>query len=266
MAKHNHQSNCNFKRTVIILLTLILICGIILFIKIKLTEHIENEMQRDVSKVLDTIDVPDEIEATDNTSISITTERMLKVKELQKENTDIVGWIEISGTNINYPVLQGEDNDYYLKHNYKHEYISTGSIFLDKDYDFNKPSDNLLIYGHRNKVGLMFDELIKYKDESFYKEHKTIRFTTEKSDDTYEVMSVFYSRVYYTDETNVFRYYNFVNAKNGLDYAEFVKNAKESSLYDTGVTAIYGNQLMTLSTCDYSQQNGRFAVIAKKVY
>ena len=73
MAKHNHQSNCNFKRTVIILLTLILICGIILFIKIKLTEHIENEMQRDVSKVLDTIDVPDEIEATDNTSISITT-------------------------------------------------------------------------------------------------------------------------------------------------------------------------------------------------
>ena len=264
MAKHKQQNTSNFKKTVTILLTLILISGIILFIKIKLTEHIENEMQREVSEVLDTIDVPSE-DITDN-GLNPTTERMLKLRELQKANADIVGWLEIAGTNINYPVLQGEDNDYYLKHNYKHEYISTGSIFLDKDYDFDKPSENLLIYGHRNKVGLMFDELIKYKDEAFYNEHKTIRFTTEKSDDTYEVMSAFYSRVYYTNETNVFRYYNFVNANNELDYAEFVSNAMDVSLYDTGVTATYGEQLMTLSTCDYTQENGRFVVVAKKVY
>ena len=264
MTKHKQQNTSNFKKTVTILLTLILISGIILFIKIKLTEHIENEMQREVSEVLDTIDVPSE-DITDN-SLNPTTERMLKLRELQKANTDIVGWLEIAGTNINYPVLQGEDNDYYLKHNYKHEYIFTGSIFLDKDYDFDKPSENLLIYGHRNKVGLMFDELIKYKDKAFYNEHKTIRFTTEKSDDTYEVMSAFYSRVYYTNETNVFRYYNFVNANNELDYAEFVSNAKDVSLYDTGVTATYGEQLMTLSTCDYTQENGRFVVVAKKVY
>ena len=131
MAKHRSKSDNSFKRIVIILLTIILIFGIILFIKIRLTEHIENEMQREVSKVLDTIDVPDD----DSTPTPTITERMLKVKELQKENVDIVGWLEIEGTNINYPVLQGDDNDYYLKHNYKHEYISTGSIFLDKDYD-----------------------------------------------------------------------------------------------------------------------------------
>lgn len=265
MSRHSKNTNKGFKFIIAILLAIILVCAIILIIKIKLTEHIENEKQREVSQVLDTIDVNDTEETDNATSTPIITERMLKVAELQKENADIVGWIEIEGTNISYPVLQGEDNDYYLKHNYKHEYISTGSIFLDKDYDFNKPSSNLLIYGHRNKVGLMFDELVKYKDENFYKEHKTIRFTTEKEDAEYEVMSAFKSRVYYQDEKNVFRYYYFVDAKDGLDYAEYVKNAKDASIYETGVNALYGDQLMTLSTCDYEVQNGRFVVVTKKI-
>lgn len=258
MSKHEKNTS-SFKKIIFILLVLILIFGIILIIKIKYDEYLENEKQREVSKVIDTIDVSN-VEIT-----PVITERMLKVKKLQNENEDIVGWIEIEGTNISYPVLQGEDNEYYLKHNYKHEYISTGSIFLDKDYDFNLPSSNLLIYGHRNKVGLMFDELIKYKDERFYKEHKKVRFTTEKEDSEYEVMSVFYSRVYYTDEKDVFRYYYFVNAKDQEEYENFVKNSKKISLYDTGVTSEYGEQLLTLSTCDYSQENGRFAVVSKKI-
>ncbi len=253
------KSDSSFKKIILTLLAIILVCAIILIAKIKLDEHRENESQREVSKVIDTIDVPD-TEVT-----PIVTERMLKVKELKQENNDIVGWLEIDGTNIKYPVLQGKDNDYYLKHNYKHEYISTGSIFLDKDYDFSIPSSNLLIYGHRNKVGLMFDELIKYKDEDFYNEHKKVRFTTTEEDAEYEIMSAFYSRVYYTDEKDVFRYYYFVNAKNEKEYNEFVNNSKKASLYDTGVTAIYGEQLMTLSTCDYNQENGRFAVVAKKI-
>lgn len=265
MSKHSRNNNDDgYKRTITILFVFIIICAIILIIKIKMTEHIENEMQREVSQVLNTIELSQEDTNTIDNSTTIT-ERVLKVKELQKENADIVGWLEIEGTNINYPVLQGQDNDYYLKHNYKHEYISTGSIFLDKDFDFNKPSSNLLIYGHRNKVGLMFDELVKYKNEDFYKQHKTIRFTTEKEDSTYEILAAFKSRVYFKDEKDVFRYYNFVNAKDGLDYANYVKNAKEASLYETDVNAIYGDQLMTLSTCDYEVENGRFAVVAKKI-
>ena len=258
MAKHKKQNN-SYKKIILILLSIILINTIILIVRIKIDEDRENESQREVSNVLDTIDVPD-TEVT-----AVVTERMLKVKELKQENNDIVGWIEVDGTNIKYPVLQGKDNDYYLKHNYKYEYISTGSIFLDKDYDFSIPSSNLLIYGHRNKVGLMFDELIKYKDEDFYKEHKKIRFTTIEEDAEFEIMAAFYSRVYYTDEKDVFRYYYFVNAKNEKEYNEFVNNSKKASLYDTGVTAIYGEQLMTLSTCDYNQENGRFAVVAKKI-
>lgn len=256
MAKHKQNST---KKFIIILLSIILICCIILIIKIKFNEYQDNKKQQEVSSVLDTID----IEPTDITSEK--TERMLQVEELKKQNNDIVGWLEIDGTNINYPVLQGSDNDYYLTHSYKNEEVAGGSIFLDKDYSFIRPSDNLLIYGHRNKKGLMFEDLIKYKDETFYKEHPTIRFTSLLNDSEYEIIAAFYSRVYYQNETDVFRYYYFVNADTEEDYTNYVDNCIKSSIYNTGKTAHYGEQLLTLSTCDYSQDNGRFVVVAKQI-
>ena len=103
-----------------------------------------------------------------NTSDSIPTERMTKLKKKKKGNSDIIGWLEIEGTNVNYPVLQGKDNDYYMTHNYKKEYSKEGSLFLDKDYDWKIPSTNLLIYGHNNRgTNKMFSALINYKDEHF---------------------------------------------------------------------------------------------------
>ena len=174
MAKHSNKKDSRLKRTISILLTFILICSIILKIKVKLTEHKENETQSEISQVLDTIKIPQDKITPDKT------ERQLQIEELQKENEDIIGWLEIEGTNINYPVLQGDDNDYYLKHNYRYEKISSGSIFLDRDYSFNTPSTNLLIYGHRNKKGLMFEDLIKYKEEAYYNEHKQISITKMK--------------------------------------------------------------------------------------
>lgn len=190
-------------------------------------------------------------------------DRIEKVKELQKENSDIVAWIEIEGTNINYPILHTTNNDFYLNHNYKKEETLAGSLFLDKDFDIKNGSSNYLIYGHRNKQGLMFEDLLKYAKEDFYKEHKKIRFTTDKEDRDYEIMAVFYSRVYYKDEQNVFRYYYFVNAKDESEYNNYVKQSKDASIYDTGVTAKYGEQLLTLSTCEYSQEDGRFVIVAK---
>lgn len=258
MLKQKDNSN----KIIIILLVLIMIFSIILFIKIKSTEIFDNKEQIEISKVLNTIDVNN---ITDDGKTTDVTDRMLKVKELQKVNTEVVGWLEVIGTDINYPVCQGKDNDYYLKHTYKKENNMCGSLFLDKDYDFNKPSENLLIYGHRNKKGLMFDELVKYKDKEFYNGHKIIRLTTAKDDSKYEILAAFKSRVYYQDETNVFRYYQFVNAKNQNEYDEFVSNAKKESLYDTGINANYGEQLLTLSTCDYEVKDGRFAVVAKKI-
>lgn len=256
MAKHS-KMNSN-KKLIIILLSIILVCSIVLIIRIKIDEYINNQKQIEISQVIDTIDIPD-IDITPKT-----TERMLQVIELQKENPEVVGWLEIEGTNISYPVCQADNNDYYLTHSYKKEKVTGGSLFLDKDYDFTIPSSNLLIYGHRNTKGLLFEDLIKYQDKDFYNDHKTIRFTTATEDSTYEVMAAFNSRVYYQDETNVFRYYYFVNAENKSEYDEFVENCEKSSLYETGVTAEYGDQLLTLSTCEYSQKDGRFAVVARK--
>lgn len=218
----------------------------------------EGEEIKQESDLLNTI----EIEETQVTPQK--TERMLQIEKLQEQNSDIVGWIEVEGTNINYPVLQGEDNSYYMNHNYKKEENTYGSIFLDKDYDWSIPSSNLLLYGHNLQNGELFHDILNYKDKSYYEEHPVIRFTTEKEDSEFEIISAFYSRVYYKSETNVFRYYYFINADNEEEYNEFIENAKESSIYDTGKTAEYGDQLITLSTCSYHTEDGRFAVVARK--
>ena len=193
------------------------------------------------------------------------TERMIKLEELHNEYPDVVAWLEVPGTNMSYPIVQGKDNDYYLDHTYKKEYSARGSIFLDKDVNFDRPSDNFLIYGHRNQRGAMFEELLKYEKEDFFKEHKTINFTTLKDDGEYEIIAAFRSRVYYKFEKNVFRYYYFVNAENEEAFNEYVRCAKRDSMYDTGVTANYGDQLVTLSTCAYHTEDGRFAIVARKV-
>lgn len=191
-------------------------------------------------------------------------ERMLKVKKLQEINTDIVGWIQIEGTNINYPVLQGEDNEYYLNHNYKKQKTEKGSIFLDKSYNWDIESNNLIIYGHNLVNGQMFKDLLKYSKEEFFEQHKTIRFTTAEADKEYEIISVFKSKVYNKTEKKVFRYYDFINSKSEKEYNNFVKQAKEASLYDTKNTAEYGDNLITLITCAYHIDDGRFVVIARE--
>ena len=189
-----------------------------------------------------------------------------KLKQLQQENSEIVALIEIEGTNINYPVLQTNNNDYYMTHNYKKEYSKDGALFLDKAYDWSRPSTNLLIYGHNN-IGSseMFVELLKYKKETFYKQHKTINFTTSEEEAKFEIIAVFKSRVYYQHENNVFRYYYFIDAKNETEFNNYVTNAKKASLYNIEATAKYEDQLLTLSTCEYSQKDGRFVVVARKI-
>lgn len=194
----------------------------------------------------------------------VKSEKILQLEELQKENSDIKAYIEIEGTNISYPVLQASDNNYYMKKNYKKEYSNDGSIFLDKDVSLELPSTNFLIYGHNNKNGNMFNDLLKYKDKEFYNKYSTIKFITNIEESEYEIIAAFYSRVYYKSEKNVFRYYYFINAENEKDFNEYINKSKKESVYDTEKTATYGDQLLTLSTCSYHTEDGRFAVVAKK--
>lgn len=228
-------------------------------------EVVQNRLENEKENVASELEEDEEIVLTEDIEEpNKETERMLQVKQLQEQNGDIVGWIEIEKTNINYPVLQGTDNHYYMTHNYKKEKSKNGSIFLDANYNWNIPSNNLLIYGHNLGNGMMFQELLKYEKESFYQEHPVIRFTTAEEDAEYEIISAFKSRVYHKSEKNVFRYYYFLNSESEEEYNQFVKNAKSVSLYPIDATASYGDQLITLSTCSYYVQDGRFAVVGRK--
>ena len=135
---------------------------------------------------------------------------------------------------------------------------------MDKDCDVLKPSTNLILYGHHMKNGQMFGDLDLYSSEEYFKEHRYIQFDTIYEKGTWEVMYVFRSRVY-SEEEIVFKYYQFIDALSEQEFNSNMQEMAAMSLYDTGVTAQYGDRLLTLSTCDYEEADGRFVVVAKKV-
>lgn len=185
-------------------------------------------------------------------------------KNLLNKNKRLIGWVKIDDTNIDYPVMQTTDNEYYLDHNLNQEYDKNGSIFMDKDCDVLKPSTNLILYGHHMKSGQMFGGLSLYSDQNYYEKHPCIQFDTIYEKGLYEIMYVFRSRVYSEDEI-VFKYYQFIDAQSEQEFDSYMNDMEGMSLYDTGVTASFGDRLLTLSTCDYQEKNGRFVVVAKKV-
>ncbi len=185
-------------------------------------------------------------------------------KNLLIANKKLIGWVKIDDTNIDYPVMQTSDNEFYQDHNVNREPDKNGAIFMDKDCDVLKPSTNYILYGHHMRSGQMFGKLDLYEDEEYYKDHPYIQFDTIYEKGTYQVMYVFRSRVY-KEEDIVFKYYQFIDAASEQEFYSNMEEMAKMSLYDTGVTAQYGDRLLTLSTCDYQEKDGRFVVVAKKV-
>ena len=183
---------------------------------------------------------------------------------LYQKNKKLIGWLKIDDTIIDYPVMQTSNNEYYLDHNYNQEYDKNGSIFLDKDCSIYPRSTNLIVYGHHMKSGKMFGQLQQYAKESYGKKHGVIQFDSIYEKGTYQVMYVFRSQVYNEDDF-VFKYYQFIDANSKEEFDSYMKEMAAISLYDTEVTADYGDSLLTLSTCDHSQEDGRFVVVAKKI-
>lgn len=183
--------------------------------------------------------------------------------ELYKENNELYGWIKIADTKINYPVMHSPDDpEKYLHSNFEQEYSYAGLPFLDARC--SAESDNLLIYAHNLLNGTMFRSLLKYENKDYWKAHPIIEFDTLYEEQSYEVMAAFYDRVYYKAE-DVFKFYQFIDAADEQEYNEAIQNLKNKQIYETGVTAAYGDQLLTLVTCAYHTDNGRFVVVARKV-
>lgn len=182
---------------------------------------------------------------------------------LYRQNEDLAGWLSVDGTDISYPVMHTpECPDYYLDHGFSKQDSRYGVPYAAGQCSVSGESDNIIIYGHNIRGGRMFGRLLDYEEESFYKTHRTIRFDTLTEQNIYEVAAVFKTTVY---DGGGFAYYRFVSASGKEDFDAYMDECRTLALYDTGVAAEYGDRLLTLSTCEYSRENGRFVVVARKI-
>ena len=183
--------------------------------------------------------------------------------ELYKMNTDLVGWMEIPGTRVSYPVVQRPEwVDYYLHRDFYGNYDPHGCLYAREQCDVAKPSDNITIYGHRMKDGTMMGDVGKYELKSFWEENQYIYFDTLTEHHTYQIVYVFKTTASLGEG---FQYHLFVDARNENEFNNFVNSCKANALYYTGLEAQFGDKLITLSTCEYTLDNGRLVVVAKRI-
>ncbi|MCR4782872.1 MAG: class B sortase [Lachnospiraceae bacterium] len=186
-------------------------------------------------------------------------------QDAYSKNSDLVGWLKIDGTDIDYPVLcKNKDNEYYLNHSFEKADDKNGSIFMDYRSDIINPTTNTIIYGHNMSSGMMFGSLKNYLDESFFQQHKTIAFDTLYEKRQYEIVAVCLSNVAYQDEDQ-YRYYNFIQAKTKAEWEEFYNDVNGRNVYGTTVDLKDSDQILTLSTCNKYMTDGRLFIVAKRV-
>ena len=189
-------------------------------------------------------------------------ETVINIDNLYAINSDIVGWLRINDTTINYPIMQTKsDPNYYLHRDFYKKYSSYGTPYMSEECSINT-SDNLVIYGHHMNHKKVFGALEDYKSKEFYENHKVIEFTTLEEKQKYEIFAVFKTVVY---SKNTFKYYNFVNFSSEDEFNIFINRCKELSFYETNINPQYQDKFITLSTCEYSNKNGRLVVIARKI-
>ena len=186
-------------------------------------------------------------------------------EELYRQNSDLAGWLCIDGTVIDYPVMYTpEDQNYYLHLDFDKNESVNGTLFIQEPW--HAGNNNTIIHGHHMKDGSMFGGLDRYADETYGREHSILRFDSLTEEGEYELVAAFYSQVYdEEDGDDVFRYYDYPALSKQKNYEYYVAGVKAAALYDTGITPEYGEQLITLSTCEYHVEDGRFVVVARRI-
>lgn len=210
------------------------------------TDKQEKNKLEELAKKVET-----KMEQVNNKSDEVDIEKLIKI------NSDSIAWLKIEGSNINYPVMQTKDMpNYYLKRNFYKEYSNMGTPYISEYCDI-ETSDNIIIYGHNIKGRKMFGELENYKKQEYYNNHKTITLYTKNKKTNYEIIAVFK-----TIASIDFEYNKFYKAESKEEYDNFIKKCKQLSFYNIKKEVNYGKKLITLSTCEYSNKNGRLIVVA----
>ncbi len=201
-----------------------------------------------------------ELESTDETVIEVEpvdaepVEQRRNLAPLYAQNSDFLGWLCIPGTEIDYPVMHTpNDPQKYLRQNFDGEYSSSGVPFLD--YQCSMNSDNLIIYGHNMGNGTMFGTLKQYTEKDHLAEYPIIEWETAEDCVRYKIFAVAY--VQKTDD-----WYDFIDASDSTDFYTQISNLQCKAMLTTDVVPVYGQQLLTLSTCHGSGRDGRLLVIA----
>lgn len=183
--------------------------------------------------------------------------------EIYEMNDDTVGWIKIEGTKLDYPVMQTPDEaNYYLYRDFYGQESTRGSIYAREECDINEPSDNITLYGHNMMDGSMFAGLHKYAEKEKWDENSLIIFNTLYEYHTYKIFAVFKTTA---TVGRGFSYHQFVDAVTEEEFNKYVDTCKDLAFYETGITPVYGDKLIALSTCEYSDPNGRLVVAAVRI-
>lgn len=232
--------------------------------KVENPETVETTEKQTVVKEK-VVEIAETLEELSETQQENVLEILPEYQELYNENEDLIGWIKIKDMVIDYPVMQTVDDPIFYNHmDWNKEYSKSGLPLIDARCTLD--SENIIIYSHHMKDGTMFGSLKKYTSETFYNEHQIIEFDTIYEKAEYQIIAVLLAKAYYYTEPKEkdFVFYDYINM-NEEQFDEYINHIKNLSIYDTGVTAEYGDKLITLCTCYYHTQDGRLLVVAKKV-
>lgn len=188
---------------------------------------------------------------------------LVEYGEIYALNDDVVGWIRIDGTEMDYPVMQTPDQpNYYLYRDFDKKDSARGSIYIREECDINEPSDNITIYGHNMRDGSMFECLNDYVYKETWDNNPLIFFDTLYEYHVYKIFAVFKTSANINEG---FKYHNMIDAQSKEDFDNFIATCKSLSFYDTGITPVYGDKIICLSTCEYTLDNGRLVAAAVRI-
>lgn len=188
--------------------------------------------------------------------------RFAVYQSLKEQNEDMVGWIRIDGTRIDYPVVQTPDRpDYYLHRDFNKEKSSYGIPYMAEQCSYENPGTNLLIYGHHMKNGGMFADLQNYTEEAFYRQHPYIRFDTVDRPGKYEVVAV----VRVDASSDVTPWQKLLFPRDEVEFGEAWKIFGQQSFYHASAAPEYEDRLLALVTCEYTLEDGRLMVVSKEI-
>ena len=188
---------------------------------------------------------------------------LVEYGEIYALNKDVVGWIRMDGTEMDYPVMQTPDRpNFYLYKDFDGKQSARGSIYIREECDMNEPSDNITIYGHNMRDGSMFECLNDYVNKEAWDNNPLIFFDTLYEYHVYKIFAVFKTSANIGEG---FTYHNMIDAQDQADFDQFIAKCKELSFYETGITPVYGDKIICLSTCEYTLDNGRLVVAAMRI-